>query len=173
MSPLPRELSVRDLTPADLDRVLELNEAEVPKVGSLDSDRLRQLWPLCRDRFGVGVVPDAFCLTLGPGTAYWSANYRWVSERFESFVYLDRVCVAPAAQRRGIGQAMYRAVERRAAADQVDWFVLEVNSRPANVESLAFHERLGFAEVGRGEPYGDGAEVVYLARDLRADRPVD
>ena len=87
MSPLPRELSVRDLTPADLDRVLELNEAEVPKVGSLDSDRLRQLWPLCRDRFGVGVVPDAFCLTLGPGTAYWSANYRWVSERFESVSY--------------------------------------------------------------------------------------
>jgi predicted GNAT superfamily acetyltransferase len=28
---------------------------------------------------------------MAPGTAYDSRNYRWFSDRFERFLYLDRV----------------------------------------------------------------------------------
>jgi predicted GNAT superfamily acetyltransferase len=100
---------------------------------------------------------------VGPGTQYWSANYDWVSNRFDSFIYLDRVCVAPPAQRRGIGKALYEQVEHANAAE---WFVLEVNTRPLNQPSLDFHAALGFEEVGRAEPYGDGHEVAYLAKRI-------
>ena len=42
----------------------------------------------------------------------------------------------------------------------------EVNTRPANPDSMAFHERLGFREVGRQQTEGGAKEVALLAWEL-------
>ena len=153
----------RPITDDDLAALVELNNSEVPNVGPLDVEKATRLIALCDQRWAIGEPLDAFCLTLGPEVDYWSPNYRWVSTEFESFTYLDRVCVAHHLRRQGLGQRLYRAVE---AGSTADWFVLEVNTRPLNRQSLDFHAALGFHEVGRGEPYGDGTEVAYLAKAL-------
>ena len=56
-------------------------------------------------------------------------------------------------QRRGIGRSLYAEVERLAAQRRptAGTFALEVNLRPRNDQSLAFHAELGFVEVGQRE----------------------
>ena len=182
---------VRSIERADLQTVVGLNNAEVPAVTTLDEARAAELVDMCAAALCVvdlgadtavvladggdgGDIPGAdgtvcaFCFVMPPGVAYTSANYRWVSEHFDSFIYLDRICVSPNARRQGLGAKLYAAV-RVAAAHSVPEakdFVLEVNSRPANDVSLAFHQSMGFVEVGRAEPYDDGTEVVYLSTPL-------
>lgn len=160
-------ITTRPLAEADLDAVLAANNAEVPAVGELDEPRLRALVAMA----GTALAAEAdgelagFVITLPPGAAYTSPNYRWLSARYDDFSYVDRVVVLPGHQGQGVGHALYDAVE---AATEAPVVVAEVNTRPRNAVSLAFHERRGFAPVGEGEPYGDGTAVVYLAKVLRA-----
>jgi predicted GNAT superfamily acetyltransferase len=166
-------LQIRDLTTADDQAVLALNNVEVPRVTALDEATMQRYRGVLRDTLAIGPAgdPDGFCWTVGPNAEYWSANYAWVAEHYDRFVYLDRVVVAPRARGQGVARALYDAVSARAAG-MADHFVLEVNTRPRNEESLAFHTKLGFTEVGRAQPYGIDPEtgvepeVAYLARPV-------
>lgn len=170
------EVVVRDLTEADFGAVHALNQANVPAVG----DATRQLLSDIVDESLhalVATVPDpsgraggevaGFCLVIAPGADYGSVNFRWFTERYREFVYLDRVAVDARFRGRGIGAALYAEVERRSAGRE--WFTLEVNLRPRNDGSLAFHERLGFTEVGQQETPG-GFLVSLQARPIDGGR---
>lgn len=147
--------TIRDLVPGDLSAVHALNAANVPAVGEADLDHLARLVAMADHAL---VADDAgqlvgFCIVLAPGADYGSVNYRWFSERYDDFVYLDRVAVDQRWRGQGVGTALYAEVERR-CADRT-WFTLEVNLRPRNDVSLAFHAQHGFVEVGQQEtPYG-------------------
>jgi predicted GNAT superfamily acetyltransferase len=161
-------MAVRDLEPDDLEAALRINEGAVPAVGSLESTRLDDLYrqsvlALCATPDADPAIVAGFALVLAPGADYGSVNYRWFGERYDDFVYLDRVAIDPAHQGLGLGRALYDEVERRVDAE---WFTLEVNLRPRNDASLAFHERLGFTEVGRQET-DYGALVSMQAKRLR------
>ena len=104
-----------------------------------------------------------FCLVLPPGASYRSVNYAWFSARYDDFIYLDRVAVAPEHRGSGLGSRLYEEVERRTVASL---FTLEVNLRPRNEGSLRFHARQGFVEVGQQET-DYGALVSLMARSLR------
>jgi predicted GNAT superfamily acetyltransferase len=160
-------MTVRFLGPADLDRVLAINEGGVPAVGALDVPKLAHL--VDQSTIALAATVDdteemvaGFCLVLAPGADYASVNYRWFSERYDDFVYLDRVAIAPEFQGRGLGRALYDEVERRTAAK---WFTLEVNLQPRNEASLAFHDRLGFVEVGQQDT-DYGFLVSLMAKPL-------
>ena len=160
---------IRDYRPADLDAVHAINQAEVPAVGSVTDAELTHIVgessiALVADLDG---VVGGFCLVLPPGADYGSANYAWFSERYTDFVYLDRVAIAPQFQRRGIGRSLYAEVERLTSERRptADHFTLEVNLRPRNDQSLAFHAGLGFVEVGRRET-DYGVTVAMLAKSL-------
>jgi hypothetical protein len=161
-------MPVRLLTPNDLDRALSINESGVPGVGTIEAGQLAHLVDesaialVATVDDPAGEIVAGFCLVLGPGADYGSVNYRWFSERYDDFVYLDRVAIAPEFQGRGLGRALYDEVERRADAA---WFLLEVNLRPRNDGSLAFHERLGFVEVGQQET-DYGHLVSLMAKPL-------
>jgi hypothetical protein len=107
-------------------------------------------------------------VALGPGTAYASPNYAWVSARFDHFVYVDRIVVAPEARGMGLGRRLYGAVSAAARDAHLGRIVCEVNLMPPNPGSLAFHTALGFREIGRAVLADRGKTVAYLARDLAA-----
>ena len=159
----------RDLTLADLDAVHAINEAEVPAVGSVSSDALTHI--VMQSEIALVVQLDGdiagFCLVLAPGADYGSQNYAWFSDRYEDFVYLDRIAIPPRFQRRGIGRVLYAEVERLAAERRptATDFALEVNVRPRNDRSLAFHAELGFVEVAQRET-DYGARVSMMAKAL-------
>jgi predicted GNAT superfamily acetyltransferase len=157
---------IRDLTPADLDAAWAINQANTPAVGDVSRDKLAWIVEMA----SMSLVAElqgtvvGFCIVLPPGTEYTSVNYRWFCERYDSFVYLDRVAVDEAARGAGIGAALYAEVERRAAGT-AELFTLEVNLRPRNDGSLRFHDRLGFVEVGQQET-DYGILVSMLAKPL-------
>ncbi len=159
----------------DLDAIHTINQAAVPAVGSETIDELARI----ADQSTIALVAHdetnevaGFCLVLEPGVDYDSGNYRWFGERYDEFVYLDRIAIAPSFRRRGLGRAFYDEVERLAVerCPHATQFTLEVNLRPRNDTSLAFHAELGFVEVGRRET-SYGALVSLMAKPLAMDRP--
>jgi predicted GNAT superfamily acetyltransferase len=162
-------MELRAFRTDDLPRVHAINQAEVPAVGDETEGALHHI---AAESLVALVAEEAgelagFCFVLAPGADYDSGNYRWFSERYDDFVYLDRVAIAPAFQRRGLGRALYAEVERSVAElrPAAGWFTLEVNLRPRNDTSLAFHAALGFVEVGQRETEY-GALVSLMAKPL-------
>jgi predicted GNAT superfamily acetyltransferase len=162
-------MHIRDLAATDLATVHAINQAEVPAVGDETLDALGRIAELSTIALVAEVDGEiaGFCLVLEPGTPYGSGNYAWFGERYDAFVYLDRIAIAPAFRRRGVGRALYAEVERLAAERCPDArrFTLEVNLRPRNDTSLAFHAELGFVEVGRRET-SYGALVSLMSKAL-------
>lgn len=155
----------------DLPTVHAINEDAYPAVGT---ETLVDLGHIA-DESTIALVADdpdtgriaGFCLVLAPDANYDSMNYLWFRDRYDDFVYLDRVAISPDFQRRGLGRDLYAeverlAVERRPGAGHV---TLEVNLRPRNDQSLAFHAALGFVEVGQQET-DYGTLVSLMAKPL-------
>jgi predicted GNAT superfamily acetyltransferase len=166
---------LRPYAPGDAEAVLSLNQSHLDSVGPLDARRLEWLVGLT-DVCLVAVVGAAvtsaqvgsetvvgYVLVLPPGTAYDSPNYRWFSERYDSFSYLDRVVVADGHQRMGIGRLLYDAVEARAR--ERGRMTLEVYAEPPNATSLNFHAARGYLEVGR-LLQANGKTCAMLVKEL-------
>lgn len=157
---------LRRFEPADLKRVWEINEGEVPAVGRETPDTLAHIAGesmialVAEGEAGVG----GFCFVLPPGANYDSPNYLWFSDRYDDFIYLDRIAIAPPFQRRGWGHAMYEEIERQAKLTRpgATSFALEVNLEPRNEKSLRFHDQLGFVEVGVRAPRPDYAVSMMV-----------
>ena len=109
--------------------------------------------------------PCGYLLAFGSGFASIGEEYTWFSARHAAFLYVDQIAVARAAWGRGVAAALYAELEREARARGIAHLVCEVNLRPANPRSLAFHARQGFREVGRLE-VSDGRHVALLEREL-------
>lgn len=159
----------------DLATIHAINEAAYPAVGTETVEDLGHI----ADQSVIALVADdadtgeiaGFCLVLAPGADYDSMNFLWFVDRYDDFVYLDRVAISPAYQRRGLGRSMYAEVERLVAALRpgATQFTLEVNLRPRNDQSLAFHAGLGFVEVGQQET-DYGALVSMMVKPLARPR---
>ena len=155
-------VTVRDATAADAVAVLALNNANTPHVNALTTEEFAWLashaayYRVATDETGV----VGFALCLAAGREYWSENYKWFAARYAEFLYLDRVVVASHVRRLGVGRALYADLHR-AAAGRWPRVTLEVNLRPPNPGSVAFHEGLGYLRVGVRE-YDSGASVVQM-----------
>lgn len=90
----------------------------------------------------------AFLLAFREGAGYDSPNYRWFSARYDSFVYIDRVVVAPEQRGNGLATTLYLDVFAFARRNGVATVTCEFDIDPPNEVSRRFHERLGFEEVG-------------------------
>jgi uncharacterized protein len=158
-------MHLREPTNADWPRLLELNQASVDELSALDEPRLQLVLSLARRSLVVesdgGVV--AFAIAMAPGVPYDSENYRWFSDHFERFLYLDRVAVAESMRRRGIGAQLYDAMESEAQA--YGRMVCEVNLIPRNDPSLAFHASRGYREIDRLE-HGAEKVVALMSKEL-------
>jgi hypothetical protein len=161
------EIVLRPAPPTDLFDVLALNNEAVPAVNPLEIADLEWFAEVAHT-FLVGEIESSiqgFLIGLeGAGLAYSSANYQWFSSRYDRFLYVDRAVVAPPAFGRGMGQAFYRAFIYQAADHPV--LCAEVNTRPRNERSLAFHAAFGFEPVGNQDIEGDTKTVQMLVRDL-------
>lgn len=155
--------------PADVPAVTELNNSAHPAVTILDTDQMSALFELS-DLALVATNKQreivAFLLSMGMGKSYDSENYRWFEERGVRHQYIDRIVVAPSAKGTGVGRAFYESVleeARRCGANEV---TAEVNLRPENPGSIAFHERLGFRQLAEQETKGGTIRVALLARSV-------
>ncbi|MBG6213790.1 MAG: GNAT family N-acetyltransferase [Cryobacterium sp.] len=163
--------SIRTLVPADLPRLLALNNAAVPAVSELDAQALAAL--VQHSHLAVAVVADdavdvalGFAILFVAGAEYASENYRWFSSRSNDFLYVDRIVVADGFRGQGLGQVLYDAIFGAARRELLAEVLCEVNLEPPNPGSLAFHDRLGFLEVGQLSTKGDTLVVSLLAASV-------
>jgi predicted GNAT superfamily acetyltransferase len=156
---------VRELTDTDRAAVLALNEASVRELSPLDDARLDYILALAHRSLVVedGGEVAAFAIAVAPGAPYDSANYRWFAERYEHFLYLDRIAVAVAQRRRGLGALLYDAMED--AAQPFGRMVCDVNVKPRNDASLAFHTARGYEDAGR-LVHGEVKAVALMCKEL-------
>jgi uncharacterized protein len=157
---VPAPPTLRPIAEADIPAVLALNHRFVDLLSPLDAERLLWLIGLA-DHADVVEVDDqvaGFVLTMAPGSAYDSENYRWFTERFgREFYYLDRIVIAEDMRRRGLAAFVYAAMED--VARGFGRMTLEVNVDPPNHGSLAFHQGRGYVELDRR---GEAGHLVGL-----------
>ena len=113
---------VRIIKNADLQRVLEINNANTPGVSELTKDELQtdlsnSLHALAIDNEQGDVC--AFCITFDPGAPDAGANHQWFAERYKSFVYLDRIAIDSNHQNRGLGALLDRSRNPRDVAGDI------------------------------------------------------
>ncbi|WNB84812.1 GNAT family N-acetyltransferase [Cellulomonas sp. ATA003] len=169
-APVHDALRPRPITPDDVPALAVLNDAAVPAVNALGTAALAAHVPVCDLAITIADdddgTPVAFLLALAPGADYVSENFRWFAEHRPGSLYVDRIVVAPHAHGRGLGRLLYDAVLGRARTLGLAEVTCEVNLEPPNPQSLAFHARLGFAQVGEQVTKGGTVRVALLARPV-------
>lgn len=156
-----------DAQPSHYPGIILINESAVPHVNSITEDDLATL-AAQSTYFRVVLLPDdavaGFLLVLREGQNYQSLNYRWFSNQYETFAYVDRIVVTEANAVSGLGKALYQDLIQ-SVESHVPVITCEVNLKPVNERSLNFHRKLGFAEVGQQETEGGSKTVCLMARE--------
>ncbi len=163
----PRPVLLRPFEPDDLAPIRQLNDSAVPAVNAMPLEVWQRLMEqgFCRlaENQGQSV---GFVLALFEGLDYPSLNYRWFSERYETFLYVDRIVIADGQRGLGLGRLLYDELFAEARRRGLRRVLCEVNVKPMNDGSLRFHERLGFQSVGEQETEGGTKRVRLLCREL-------
>ena len=144
-------MHIRDALSADHPAILALNLESEALLSPMDARRLAKLDAQAAYH-RVGVDDDgriaAFLLAFREGADYDSPNYRWFAERYDTFLYVDRVVVAVPHQGHGFGRQLYDDLFAFAHASGVQYITCEFDIAPPNEASRRFHARYGFDEVG-------------------------
>jgi predicted GNAT superfamily acetyltransferase len=144
-----------------LDALHRLNEDHATELSSLSPQGLERL---IGTAFFAATIDkgDGLVIVCDQDTPYDSPNFLWFKARYPRFVYVDRVAVSATRRGEGLARQLYKAVFAAARAAGHDSIVCEVNYDPPNPASDAFHENLGFTEVGRAHLADRGKGVRYL-----------
>ena len=157
-------MNIRDLTHTDVEAMWVINEEGLPGTGQVSPAELTALLDLAS--FAVGAFENelmlGFVMCLPPRTSYGSLNYAWFNQRYDAFLYVDRIAVAANQRDRGVGSALYERVVATAKEHTVP-VAAEVNRLPPNPGSMRFHHRFNFVEVGTLD-HGANKSVTMLLR---------
>lgn len=83
----------------------------------------------------------------------------------EDAILLERLYVAPFAQRQGIGQRLLKAVIERLPPSRS----VRLRVAAENVQAVRFYERLGFRPVGAPEPWDADRRINEVRMERQSD----
>ena len=133
-----------------LQQIYDLNQANTPEVGSLESEKhLSNLIDF--SAYNLLILKDeqiiGFIICMREGSTYSSENYKFFTKKLKKFLYVDRVAIDERHRREGLGQSIYEDIFKLAKKENLP-IALEVNTQPINQPSLDFHQKMGFDQVG-------------------------
>ena len=133
----------------DANTLLAINNAALPDIGELSIHKARWLAEHCvipglamLDGQAAGMV-----VVLSDHCGYDSDFYRWFTDRYQNFLYIDRIVVTAWARGQGVAKQIYQRIEQTGKEKGMA-IVADVYSEPPNVPSLKLHRSMGFEEVG-------------------------
>ncbi|KQU77551.1 GNAT family acetyltransferase [Mesorhizobium sp. Root695] len=147
--------------------ILALNNEHAAELSWLEAERLSFLLGEAFYARRIGDL-EAFIMTFDQDARYDSPNFLWFGERYERFVYVDRVVVAAQARGRGHARRLYQDLFEHVVRAGHTLVTCEVNTDPPNPASDAFHAALGFTEAGDAVIHGGKKAVRYYVRSLQA-----
>ena len=154
--------AISDLSVQSSQALRALNNAFAQETSFLDEGDWARLTGMARFAFA---TPDAFIVAFDEDADYDSPNFLWFRDRYERFIYIDRVVVAASAHGQGLGRALYETLFEAAKAAGYPCIVAEVNTNPPNPGSLSFHDKMGFEAV-EDVTWSSEKSVRYFARTL-------
>ena len=151
----------------DIPIVTDLNQKFLPAVGFLGIENINHFL-IISSYFKIIKVNEnlvGFMIGLMPGVDYESVNYKWFSDKYSSFIYVDRIVIAEKYQNKGFGKIFYDDL-KKTFYDKASIITCEINVRPYNKQSIDFHKKYGFKEVGRKNTENDKKTVSYMIYDI-------
>ncbi len=142
-------MEFRSLVTEDIPSVWRINEEGLPGTGKVSEEEIAILLELSELSLGAyeGGKLLGFVICLLPETEYGSLNYAWFNQKFQQFLYVDRIAVTEEHRSREIGSSLYAKVFFEANRLRVP-VAAEVSLEPPNPGSMRFHFRHEFQEVG-------------------------
>ncbi len=107
-----------------------------------------------------------FMIVLRPGLNYESPNYVFFCNNYSDFDYVDRIVISKKFRRKKLGTALYEYLFEHSEKDIIS---CEVNVKPLNSNSLAFHEALGFKEIARQQIDRGQKMVTLMVKKLHSN----
>ena len=159
---------LREVTISDLEKIRKINEEAIPAVNTVSLDEFK--WFLKRSiYFKVSLNDDeqvcGFLLVLPTGLKYESLNYKWFSDKFSDFAYIDRIAVKDEFRGKGIGKSLYVDLEKSVMKD-IKRIACEFNINPPNLVSKKFHEGLAYKRVGTQLTENETKEVSLMIKEI-------
>jgi ribosomal protein S18 acetylase RimI-like enzyme len=146
--------------------------ADGAALGWVDPPTLHEVSALLGDvasaaRSGDAAIRGVYLDDRLAGFGYWR---RYARPTHQPHADLEKLAVAPAAQRRGIGRRLTEALIADARAARIE--VLTLDLRGDNDAAWSLYRSLGFEEYGRLRRFVAAGErrydKVFLALDLRS-----
>jgi predicted GNAT superfamily acetyltransferase len=160
-------VSIRAAGAEDFRAIYGINSQSWPAVARLAPGDLDHVVTLATVAW-VAVSDEAisgYLIGYAPHARYDGEEFAWFRSNGHGFLYVDQVAVALPHRRRGIGAALYEALETQAQHERLASLACEVNVLPPNPGSMAFHLRRGFAEINRLQTR-DARSVALLRKQL-------
>ncbi len=159
-----KKIKIRNARKDDLEHLLELNQSNLPHVGSITQ---REMEHLHRQAIHFPVAEfngqtAGFFIAFDPEADYASLNFIW----FKNAIPLLCISIASSSLPRPAAKVLPapctgRDLEHFAGGSQIPLMACEYNLRPKNDISRQFHQRYGFSEVGTQETE-NGRRTVSL-----------
>jgi len=154
---------------SDFDRILQLNEEFVYYLNPMSKDQL-SVYNSYAELNLVAEIDgkiEAFVLVFRENTDYGFITYALLKERYEKFIYVDRIVVSDKCQGLGVGSILYDKIMEHARNTGISLVTAEVDSDPPNPVSLRFHEKFGFKNMGSIAVPGTAKSVALQVAELQ------
>ena len=142
-------MQLRELRSKDIALIWKINEQGLPGTGKVSQQEIVELLIIAELTIGAfeGEQLVGFVLCFLPRTDYASLNYAWFNQRYQEFLYVDRIAVSENHRNQTIGSLLYQQVI--SYAKQYNYpIAAEVSLNPPNPGSMRFHHRFNFTEIG-------------------------
>ncbi len=157
-------MKIELIADADVPALLALNNANVQMLSWLGQGRLKAM--LHRSVFARQVRPaQALIIAFDQDSGYDGLYFGWFKQRYERFIYVDRIVVDALSGRKGLARALYEELFAHAQSSGYGTIGCEVYRNPPNPKSDGFHAALGFNEVGQHDVSGQ-VKARYLMRHV-------
>lgn len=156
-------IKIRDAKECDLIYLHKVNQSNLPHVSSVSFDKMINLknQSICYRVAEIKERIAGFLIAFNPSADYTSPNFLWFKNRYENFIYIDRIMVIPEERMKGVASHLYKDIEAFAKQNNYSRLTCEINIRPENNISGIFHSNYGFKEAGTQETE-KGKKLVSL-----------
>ena len=159
-------IQIRGVTSDNFPEILKLNQHAVPQVSPVGMDALRWF----EQKAAYFRVADAdgnlagLLIAVAHDSGYPSKYFNWFCDRYNRFLYIDRVIVAEWARGKRVAWRLFEDVERFASEHSYP-LASDVYSHPPNEISLPFHNKYGFQRVGTQRIDNGAKEVTKFLKE--------
>ena len=161
------KFSILNTKKGDLDQIHALNQLSLPAVSSITINEMNKFLQIA-DYFRTLTINNefvGFLIALFPGKDYKSLNYKWFEKRYKSFIYVDRIVIKSKHRGKGLGKAFYSDLTKF-SKHKTNYITCEVNIKPKNRDSIIFHKKYGFNEVGTQKTENGKKEVSLMKLEI-------